>query len=38
MTLKWPRGVYAIVTPWNYPVNIPVEYLAPGIVAGNTIV
>jgi acyl-CoA reductase-like NAD-dependent aldehyde dehydrogenase len=38
MTLKRPRGVYAVVTPWNYPVNIPVEYLAPGIVAGNTIV
>ena len=33
-----PRGVYAVVTPWNFPVNIPVEYLAPGIAAGNTIV
>lgn len=38
MTLRQPRGVYAVVTPWNYPVNIPVEYLAPGIVTGNTIV
>ena len=38
MTLRQPRGVYAVVTPWNYPVNIPVEYLAPGMVTGNTIV
>jgi len=38
ITLRQPRGVYAIVTPWNYPVNIPVEYLGPGVVTGNTIV
>lgn len=38
MTFYRPRGVYAVVTPWNFPVNIPVEYIAPGIAAGNTIV
>jgi acyl-CoA reductase-like NAD-dependent aldehyde dehydrogenase len=38
ITLRQPRGVYAVITPWNYPVNIPVEYLAPGIATGNTIV
>ena len=38
MTLRQPRGVYAVITPWNYPVNIPVEYLGPGIATGNTIV
>jgi succinate-semialdehyde dehydrogenase/glutarate-semialdehyde dehydrogenase len=38
MTFYQPRGVYAVVTPWNFPINIPVEYLAPGIAAGNTIV
>jgi acyl-CoA reductase-like NAD-dependent aldehyde dehydrogenase len=38
MNFYQPRGVYAVVTPWNYPINIPVEYLAPGIAAGNTIV
>ncbi|GAA3513390.1 aldehyde dehydrogenase family protein [Actinocatenispora rupis] len=32
------RGVYAIVTPWNFPVNIPTEYLAPGIATGNCLV
>lgn len=38
MTFYRPRGVYAVITPWNFPINIPVEYLAPGIAAGNTIV
>lgn len=38
MTLRQPRGVYGVITPWNFPVNIPVEYLAPGIATGNAIV
>ena len=38
MTFYQPRGVYAVVTPWNFPVNIPVEYIAPGLAAGNSIV
>lgn len=38
MTIRQPRGVYAVITPWNFPVNIPVEYLAPGLATGNTIV
>lgn len=38
ITIRQPRGVYAVITPWNYPVNIPVEYLAPGIATGNSIV
>jgi acyl-CoA reductase-like NAD-dependent aldehyde dehydrogenase len=38
MTIRQPRGVYAVITPWNFPVNIPVEYLAPGIATGNAIV
>lgn len=38
MTIRQPRGVYGVITPWNFPVNIPVEYLAPGIATGNTIV
>lgn len=33
-----PRGVYAVVTPFNFPVNIPVEYLAPAIATGNSVV
>ncbi|WP_306118084.1 MULTISPECIES: aldehyde dehydrogenase family protein [unclassified Roseitalea] len=38
LTFYRPRGVYGVVTPWNFPVNIPVEYLAPGLAAGNAIV
>jgi succinate-semialdehyde dehydrogenase/glutarate-semialdehyde dehydrogenase len=37
-SIRQPRGVYAIVTPWNFPYNIPVEYMAPGLAAGNAIV
>jgi acyl-CoA reductase-like NAD-dependent aldehyde dehydrogenase len=37
-TLKQPHGVVAIVTPWNFPVAIPVWKLAPALVAGNTVV
>lgn len=37
-SIRQPRGVYAVVTPWNFPINIPVEYLAPGLAAGNAIV
>lgn len=38
MTRRFPRGVYAVITPWNYPVNIPTEYLAPAIATGNAVV
>ena len=37
-SIRQPRGVYAVVTPWNFPYNIPVEYMAPGLAAGNAIV
>lgn len=37
-TIRKPRGVYGVITPWNYPLNIPAEYLAPGLAAGNAIV
>lgn len=37
-TFYQPRGVYAVITPWNFPLNIPVEYLAAALAAGNTIV
>jgi acyl-CoA reductase-like NAD-dependent aldehyde dehydrogenase len=38
LTFRKPNGVYAAVTPWNFPTLIPVELIAPGIAAGNTIV
>jgi aldehyde dehydrogenase (NAD+) len=37
-TLKQPIGVVACVTPWNFPVAIPVWKIAPALVAGNTVV
>lgn len=33
-----PKGTYAVITPFNFPVNIATEYIAPGLAAGNTIV
>lgn len=37
-SIRQPRGVYAIVTPWNFPFMIPTEYLSAGLAAGNTMV
>src|SRR6266849_11159552 len=37
-TIKEPLGVVACVTPWNFPVAIPVWKIAPALVAGNTVV
>ncbi|WP_242888772.1 aldehyde dehydrogenase family protein [Actinomadura litoris] len=31
-------GVWAVITPWNFPVNIPVEYLGPALASGNAVV
>ena len=38
LTFRKPNGVYAGITPWNFPTLIPVELIAPGIAIGNTIV
>src|ERR1051326_4532545 len=37
-TIKQPLGVVACVTPWNFPVAIPIWKIAPALVAGNTVV
>jgi alpha-ketoglutaric semialdehyde dehydrogenase len=37
-TIKQPIGVVACVTPWNFPVAIPVWKIAPALVAGNSVV
>lgn len=37
-TIRQPKGVYGVITPWNMPINIPVEYIAPGLATGNAIV
>ncbi len=33
-----PRGVIALITPWNYPVAIPLRTLVPALLAGNAVV
>ncbi len=33
-----PLGVLAAITPWNYPVAIPMWEIVPALVAGNTMV
>ena len=37
-TTRQPLGVIGIITPWNFPVCIPVWKMAPALVAGNTVV
>jgi acyl-CoA reductase-like NAD-dependent aldehyde dehydrogenase len=37
-TVRAPLGVVGVVTPWNFPVCIPVWKIAPALVAGNTVV
>ncbi len=33
-----PRGVVAVITPWNFPFAVPLWMLAPSLVEGNTTV
>jgi acyl-CoA reductase-like NAD-dependent aldehyde dehydrogenase len=37
-TRRRPVGVVALITPWNFPIAIPVWKLAPALVHGNTVV
>ena len=37
-TFRRPVGVWAAITPWNFPVTIPLEYVAPGLATGNTLI
>jgi acyl-CoA reductase-like NAD-dependent aldehyde dehydrogenase len=38
MTVWRPLGVVGLITPWNFPVAIPLWKLAPAVAAGNTVV
>jgi succinate-semialdehyde dehydrogenase/glutarate-semialdehyde dehydrogenase len=33
-----PRGVVALISPWNWPYTMPGEILAPALAYGNTVV
>jgi len=37
-TVRQPVGVCGLITPWNFPVAIPIWKIAPALVAGNTVV
>src|SRR3954467_10959807 len=37
-TLKQPVGPVGIITPWNFPIAIPIWKMAPALVSGNTVV
>ncbi len=37
-TVRRPVGVWAAITPWNFPVMIPMEYVGPGLATGNSII
>jgi acyl-CoA reductase-like NAD-dependent aldehyde dehydrogenase len=37
-TMHVPLGVVAAITPWNFPVAIPLWKVAPALVYGNTVV
>ncbi len=35
---KTPLGVVGAITPWNYPVLIPIWKIGPALITGNTVV
>jgi acyl-CoA reductase-like NAD-dependent aldehyde dehydrogenase len=36
--VREPLGVVGVVTPWNFPMSIPTEYLSAALATGNTVV
>ncbi|NEU30845.1 aldehyde dehydrogenase family protein [bacterium LRH843] len=37
-TSRAPLGVVGLITPWNFPVAIPIWKIAPALIYGNTVV
>ena len=37
-TVRRPLGVVGLITPWNFPIAIPVWKMAPALIYGNTVV
>lgn len=38
LMIRQPHGVVAVITPWNYPVGIPSQYLSASLAVGNAVV
>ncbi|MFS8602819.1 aldehyde dehydrogenase family protein [Priestia megaterium] len=37
-TSRVPLGVVGVITPWNFPIAIPIWKIAPALVYGNTVI
>ena len=37
-SLREPLGVVSIISPWNFPFNVPCRKITPALIAGNTCV
>jgi acyl-CoA reductase-like NAD-dependent aldehyde dehydrogenase len=37
-TFRKPNGVYAAISPWNFPFVIPSELIAPALAGGNAVI
>jgi succinate-semialdehyde dehydrogenase/glutarate-semialdehyde dehydrogenase len=38
LAYRVPRGVVAVITPWNWPYTMPAELMAPALACGNAVV
>jgi acyl-CoA reductase-like NAD-dependent aldehyde dehydrogenase len=38
LLLRRPRGVVAVITPWNWPYTMAAEVIAPALACGNAVV
>jgi acyl-CoA reductase-like NAD-dependent aldehyde dehydrogenase len=38
MTVREPLGIIAAITPWNFPLNLPLHKIGPALAAGNAVV
>lgn len=37
-SIRVPVGLFALITPWNFPIAIPSWKITPALIAGNTVV
>jgi acyl-CoA reductase-like NAD-dependent aldehyde dehydrogenase len=38
LLMRRPRGVVAVISPWNWPYTMPAELIAPALASGNAVV
>ena len=37
-TMKQPLGAVSVLSPWNFPLNVPCRKITPALMSGNTVV